>query len=152
MAQLDSASVFGTEGWGFESLRAYFSFRRMQRDAICAIAKRTAPALAARSGFASARYSPALHGPVIPVAHTGKESRIVPHNNSGANVRPLCLDQFMKLSAIAGSGGQAKVMIQSGEVKVNGKVETRRRRKLVPEDVVEVNGDSFRVKDVISTE
>ena len=24
VAQLDSASVFGTEGWGFESLRAYF--------------------------------------------------------------------------------------------------------------------------------
>ena len=24
MAQLDSASVFGTEGWGFESLQTYF--------------------------------------------------------------------------------------------------------------------------------
>ena len=26
MAQLDSASVFGTEGWRFESSRAYFDF------------------------------------------------------------------------------------------------------------------------------
>ena len=28
VVQLDSASVFGTEGWGFESLRAYFGIRR----------------------------------------------------------------------------------------------------------------------------
>jgi ribosome-associated protein len=42
----------------------------------------------------------------------------------------LCVDQFLKLNSIVASGGQAKVMIQSGEVKVNGESETRRRRKL----------------------
>ena len=38
--------------------------------------------------------------------------------------RTLCLDQFLKLSSIAETGGHAKVMIQGGEVKVNGETET----------------------------
>ena len=54
--------------------------------------------------------------------------------------KKLCLDQFLKLSSIADSGGHAKFMIQNGEVRVNGEVETRRRRKLVLNDVVEVSG------------
>ena len=45
---------------------------------------------------------------------------------------------------------QAKVMIQSGEVKVNGEIEIRRRRKLVAEDVVEVGGNKLLVKDSVS--
>jgi ribosome-associated protein len=52
----------------------------------------------------------------------------------------LRLDQFLKLSGLAGTGGQAKVLIQAGEVKVNGAVETRRRRKLAAGDVVELAG------------
>ncbi len=48
------------------------------------------------------------------------------------------LDQFLKLQRAVGSGGQAKLLIQSGEVLVNGQTETRRRRKLVIGDVVVV--------------
>jgi ribosome-associated protein len=62
----------------------------------------------------------------------------------------LCLDQFLKLNSIAETGGQAKVMIQSGQVRVNGEVETRRRRKLVADDVIEVGGDKWPVKDSVS--
>lgn len=62
----------------------------------------------------------------------------------------LCLDQFLKLSAIAESGGQAKVMIQSGQVRVNGEIETRRRRKLVANDLIEVGGEKWQVKDSAS--
>ena len=51
------------------------------------------------------------------------------------------LDQFLKLQGICGTGGQAKMMIQSGEVDVNGQTELRRGRKLVPGDVVAI-GDS----------
>ncbi len=53
------------------------------------------------------------------------------------------LDQFLKLRGIADTGGQAKLLIQNGEVQVNGEVETRRRRKLVPGDVVEVAGMAY---------
>ncbi len=53
------------------------------------------------------------------------------------------LQQVLKLANMAHTGGQAKIMIQGGEVKVNGEVETRRRRKLYPGDVVEVAGEEF---------
>lgn len=63
----------------------------------------------------------------------------------------LRLDHFLKLEAGAETGGQAKLMIQTGEVKVNGEVETRRRRKLVVGDVVEVGGKQFSVNDTQTT-
>lgn len=55
------------------------------------------------------------------------------------------LDQFLKQVQIAASGGQAKVMVQGGEVQVNGEVEVRRGRKLVNGDRVEVAGQQFTV-------
>ena len=42
------------------------------------------------------------------------------------------LDQFLKLANVVQTGGEAKVLIQSGQVLVNGQVETRRGRKLRP--------------------
>ena len=56
------------------------------------------------------------------------------------------LDQFIKLTGIVGTGGQAKALIQDGAVQVNGDVETRRGRKLKPGDVVEFEGESFEVE------
>jgi len=56
---------------------------------------------------------------------------------------PLRLDQFLKLAGIAGTGGQAKMMIQGGGISVNGEVETRRRRKLAAGEVVEVDGRTY---------
>jgi ribosome-associated protein len=53
------------------------------------------------------------------------------------------LDQFLKLTGIVGTGGHAKILIQSGEISVNGEIETRRRRKLAAGDVVEVNGRTY---------
>jgi len=55
--------------------------------------------------------------------------------------KEIRLDQFLKLTGIVGTGGQAKVIVQGGDVAVNGRIETRRRRKLVPGDVVTV-GDT----------
>lgn len=57
------------------------------------------------------------------------------------------LDQFLKLEGITQSGGEAKHVIQSGEVKVNGETDTRRKRKLRVGDVVEVFGNSHTVDE-----
>ena len=65
---------------------------------------------------------------------------------------PLRLDQFLKLKGIAVTGGHAKILIQQGDVSVNGEVETRRRRKLAVGDMVEINGESFAVEDETSVE
>jgi ribosome-associated protein len=51
------------------------------------------------------------------------------------------LEQFLKLAQVTATGGQAKVLIQSGQVRVNGLVETRRGRKLRSGDRVEVGGE-----------
>ena len=51
------------------------------------------------------------------------------------------LDQFLKRANMVESGGQAKVLIQGGQVKVNGEVETRRGRKLRQGDTVEFEGE-----------
>lgn len=55
------------------------------------------------------------------------------------------LGQAMKLAGFAGSGVDAKNLILDGQVKVNGKVDTRRGKKLVEGDVVTFNGESFKI-------
>jgi ribosome-associated protein len=55
------------------------------------------------------------------------------------------LDQFLKLVGIVQTGGQAKLLIQAGEVRVNGAVETRRGRKLFKGDRVVTMGETLTV-------
>ena len=56
------------------------------------------------------------------------------------------LDQFLKVIDIVQSGGEAKVLIRSGEVFVNGEMELRRGRKLYDRDIVTVEQTSFTVE------
>ena len=53
------------------------------------------------------------------------------------------LDDFLKRSGLVGTGGEAKIRIQSGEILLNGDVETRRRKQLVIGDVVEALGENL---------
>ena len=46
------------------------------------------------------------------------------------------LDQFLKWHNIVSSGGEAKILIKSGHVKVNGEIEKKRGRKLIKGDKV----------------
>jgi len=57
-------------------------------------------------------------------------------------VQPITLNDFIKTSGLVGTGGQAKLLIQAGDVVVNGEVETRRRRKLWPGDSVSLLGQT----------
>lgn len=60
---------------------------------------------------------------------------------SEQNPPPITLDQFLKQSGIVVTGGQAKILIQTGEVRLNGVVETRRGKKLSPGDIVEIGDE-----------
>ena len=64
--------------------------------------------------------------------------------------QPLRLDQLLKLCGVASTGGQAKLLIQGGEVLVNGELETRRSRKLVLSDVVQFDGKDYPVSEFVS--
>ncbi len=60
---------------------------------------------------------------------------------------PITLGQFMKVAGVASTGGEAKYLVASGEVRVNGVVETQRGRKLRPGDIVEGAGAVLEVRD-----
>jgi ribosome-associated protein len=57
----------------------------------------------------------------------------------------MTLGQAIKASGLIGTGGEAKVLIQAGEVSVNGEVETRRGRRLEEGDVVEVGDERLEI-------
>ena len=50
--------------------------------------------------------------------------------------KTMKLDQFLKWQNLVSSGGEAKIFIKAGHVKVNGQIETKRGRKLVKGDKV----------------
>ncbi len=56
------------------------------------------------------------------------------------------LESFLKLSGVTSTGGQAKQLVQAGEVRVNGVREPRRGRKLHAGDVVAVGAVRLRVE------
>ena len=58
----------------------------------------------------------------------------------------ITLGQALKVANVVGTGGEAKVLIQAGEVRVNGEVETRRGLKLREGDVVEVGDEKMEVR------
>lgn len=60
-------------------------------------------------------------------------------------IQTIKLDQFLKWVGVASTGGEAKLMIQDGDVTVNGIIETRRGRKLVAGDLVSVQGETYKV-------
>ncbi len=59
------------------------------------------------------------------------------------------LNAFLKVKLLAGTGGQAKLLIRSGKVLVNNISETRNKRKLLAGDVVSVDGKQFVVEETM---
>ena len=57
---------------------------------------------------------------------------------------PIRLDHFMQMCGVL-TGGQAKQLVQSGRVLLNGEIETRRRKKLLPGDLISIDGEQFEV-------
>ncbi|MEZ3477065.1 MAG: RNA-binding S4 domain-containing protein [Lachnospiraceae bacterium] len=56
------------------------------------------------------------------------------------------LGQALKLAGLVESGVDAKYVIQDGQVKVNGQVETQRGKKLVENDEVCFEGNTFVIR------
>lgn len=58
---------------------------------------------------------------------------------------PITLGQLLKLAGVIPTGGAAKELLLSGAVRVDGEVETRRGRKLVRGQEVEIGGRRIRL-------
>jgi ribosome-associated protein len=64
------------------------------------------------------------------------------HRSRGSG-EPIRLGQFLKLADAVELGSDVKLLLGAGSVEVNGEVETRRGRQLVPGDVVTVRGEQL---------
>jgi ribosome-associated protein len=58
---------------------------------------------------------------------------------------PITLGQFVKLAGFAATGGEAKQLVTTAQIHVNGGIETRRGRRLAFGDVVETRERSAEV-------
>ena len=58
------------------------------------------------------------------------------------------LFKLLKITGIAESGAQAKMLIEEGAVKRNGQVETRKRAKIVLGEIIEVGDEKIEVESV----
>ena len=59
---------------------------------------------------------------------------------------PVELYKILKFEGMASSGGEAKLVIEQGQVFVNGEVETRKRKKIVSGDIIEFGDEKICMK------
>ena len=59
---------------------------------------------------------------------------------------PVELYKILKFEGMVPSGGEAKLVVGEGMVKVNGKVETRKRKKIMSGDTIEFAGEQIKIK------
>ena len=59
---------------------------------------------------------------------------------------PVELYKILKFESLVATGGEAKQVIAAGQVRVNGEVETRKRKKIVSGDTIEFDRDRIRIQ------
>ncbi len=58
---------------------------------------------------------------------------------------PVELYKILKFEGMVASGGEAKVVVAAGQVLVNGKIETQKRKKIVAGDTIEFNKEKIAI-------
>ena len=59
---------------------------------------------------------------------------------------PVELYKILKFEGLVASGAQAKSVIEEGLVRVNGEVETRKRKKMLSGDIIEFADERLRLQ------
>lgn len=65
--------------------------------------------------------------------------------NIKINTESINLDQLLKWANVVSSGGEAKILITTGQVMLNDQIETRRSKKIFKNDVITVGEYKFKV-------
>jgi ribosome-associated protein len=60
---------------------------------------------------------------------------------------PVELYKILKFEGVAASGAEAKIMIEQGMVSVNGETESRKRRKIIAGDRIQVDDICLHISD-----
>jgi ribosome-associated protein len=58
---------------------------------------------------------------------------------------PIELYKILKFENMVQSGGEAKFVIAEGLVRVNGEIETRKRKKIFSDDIIEFEEETIRI-------
>jgi ribosome-associated protein len=58
---------------------------------------------------------------------------------------PVELYKILKFEGVVSSGGEAKAVVATGKVKVNGVVETRKRRKMMSGEIIEYENKKYQL-------
>ncbi len=74
-----------------------------------------------------------------------QHSQPEPDQTARINTDYIELDKLLKRENLTASGGEARYLISQGLVRVNEVVETRKRRKCYPGDLIEFGGVRLRV-------
>lgn len=80
-----------------------------------------------------------------------REQKIMPSNDplfnriAEINVEPVELCKILKFENLVQSGGEAKFVISEGLVRVNGEIETRKRKKIFADDIIEYKDEKLRI-------
>lgn len=61
------------------------------------------------------------------------------------NVEPVELCKILKFENMVESGGEAKFVISEGLVRLNGEIETRKRKKIFAGDIIEYKGEKLKI-------
>ena len=62
------------------------------------------------------------------------------------STEPVELYKILKFEGLVTSGGEAKSVINGGQVLLNGAVETRKRKKIVAGDIIQFMDEQFTIK------
>lgn len=65
---------------------------------------------------------------------------------------PVELYKILKFEGLVTTGGEAKLLIDNGQVTVNGQIETRRRKKILNGDVIAFGGETLKMQLVSGNE
>ena len=72
--------------------------------------------------------------------------RMIDNDKEQDSKKCIELNVFIKMHGLAATGGQAKMLIRSGNVILNGTPETRNKKKLHDGDSLEIEGKKYTVK------
>ena len=64
---------------------------------------------------------------------------------------PVELYKILKFEGLASSGAEAKSVVADGLVRVNGTIETRKRKKIVAGDTIEFGDDRIKIRLALAT-
>ncbi len=59
---------------------------------------------------------------------------------------PVELYKILKFEGMVSSGGEAKSVIASGQVLLNGNIETQKRKKIVSGDIIEFDNEQLSIQ------